>query len=152
MLSRGKVDLEVEDVEGRGRGRVSGARDLYLRAALASRTANQPSWLGLHQRLLPRSSTNLQPCSSILVHGALQTALPRVALIRKPSPDKNPHRTAKWYVPAAYSAHPILKANLLPQPGRQTPHPTRTRAPPGQIHRHRTPRHDILGMENQHPP
>lgn len=36
--------------------------------------------------------------------------------------------------------------------GRQAPHPTRARAPPGQVHRHWAPRHDELGVEDQHPP
>lgn len=36
--------------------------------------------------------------------------------------------------------------------GRQTSHPTRARAAAGQVHRHRAPRHDELGVEDKHQP
>lgn len=37
-----------------------------------------------------------------------------------------------------------------PGPGRQAPYATGTRAPASQVYRHWTPRHDVLGVANQH--
>lgn len=69
-----------------------------------------------------------------------------IPLVAHPS-----HPAKKWYY-TPLSRPFNHKANPLPPcPGRQAPHPARTRAPPGKVHRHRAPGHDELGVADQHP-